>query len=151
LDRTAARRHGRAVELEPQFAQLMPDVLIAIKPDDLAHLAAAALAPKPVPVVSTEHVHNVRVSVREHMAILRTRLRRQGSATFRSLVSDCGSTLEVVARFLGLLELYRDALVGFDQAAALAELRVRWTGPEHVGADDDAFDAALDATEEEYG
>ena len=54
----------------------------------------------------------------------------QGSATFRALVADCTSTLEVVARFLGLLELYRDGVVGFDQVAALAELRVRWTGPD---------------------
>jgi segregation and condensation protein A len=152
LDRTSARRHARSVELEPQFAQLMPDVLISIRPEDLAHLAAAALAPKPVPVVSTEHIHQAQVSVREHMAILRTRLRRQGSATFRALVSDCGSTLEVVARFLGLLELYRDALVGFDQAAALAELRVRWTGPAHEGEnEDDLFDDAVDGVEEEYG
>jgi segregation and condensation protein A len=62
------------------------------------------------------------------MAILRGRLRRAGSATFRSLIADCTSTLEVVGRFLGLLELYRDGSVAFDQVAALAELHVRWTG-----------------------
>jgi segregation and condensation protein A len=148
LERSGARRHGRDVELEPRFAQLLPDVLLTITPADFAALAAGALAPKPVPTVSIEHVHNVRVSVREHMAILRTKLRRAGSATFRSLVADCGSTLEVVARFLGLLELYREALVGFDQAAPLAELQVRWTGPEDE--DDDAVLGA-DTVEEEYG
>jgi segregation and condensation protein A len=148
LDRSGARRHGRAVELEPRFAQLLPDVLLTISPQDFAGLAAGALAPKPVPTVSIEHVHNVRVSVREHMAILRTKLRRAGSATFRSLVADCGSTLEVVARFLGLLELYREALVSFDQAAPLAELQVRWTGP----ADEDADQLMGDkGVEEEYG
>jgi segregation and condensation protein A len=87
------------------------------------------MLPKPVPVVLTDHVHAPQVSVREHTAIVRDRLRRLGAATFRALVADCASTLEVVARFLGLLELYREGSVAFDQAAALAELRVRWTGP----------------------
>jgi segregation and condensation protein A len=155
LERTQARRHGRAVELEPQFAQLLPEVLIGVSPTRLAALAAAALAPKPMPVVTTDHVHMQRVSVREHMAVIRDRVRRHGAATFRSLVADCTSTLEVVARFLGLLELYRDGVIAFDQAAALAELRVRWTGPADDGSDaeqgegsDEADDASVD---EEYG
>ena len=128
LDRAQARRHGRAVELEARFAELLPEVFIGVDPQRLAAIAAAALAPKPVPVVMTDHVHAPQVSVTEHMAIMRDRLRRQGAMTFRALVADCQLTLEVVARFLGLLELYRDGSVAFDQAAALAELRVRWTG-----------------------
>jgi segregation and condensation protein A len=157
LERAQARRHGRSVELDAQFAQLLPEVMIGITPERLAAIAAAALAPKPVPVVMTDHVHVPRVSVREHMAVLRDRLRRHGAMTFRSLVAECNSTLEVVARFLGLLELYRDGVVAFDQAAALAELRVRWTGPafdgpgepqESGGTDDDAHDVSVD---EEYG
>ncbi|MGN6607222.1 MAG: segregation and condensation protein A [Jatrophihabitans sp.] len=144
LERTAGRRYGRAVELEPRFAGLLPDVLIGISPADFAALAAGALAPKPVPTVSTEHVHNVRVSVREHMVVLRGRLRRAGTATFRALTADCTSTLEVVARFLGLLELYREAVIAFDQATALGELHVRWTGGD---TDDDATPAMV----EDYG
>jgi segregation and condensation protein A len=128
LERGQSLRHGRSVELEPQFTALLPEVVIAMSIERFAALAAAALAPRPVPVVATEHVHAPRVSVREQMAIMRERLRRSGSSTFRSLVADCASTLEIVARFLGLLELYRDGSVAFDQAAALAELRVRWTG-----------------------
>jgi segregation and condensation protein A len=128
LDRAQARRHGRAVELEARFAELLPEVFIGVDPQRLAAIAAAALAPKPVPVVMTDHVHAPQVSVTEHMAIMRDRLRRQGAMTFRALVGDCQLTLEVVARFLGLLELYRDGSVAFDQAAALAELRVRWSG-----------------------
>jgi len=81
---------------------------------------------------------------------MRERLRAQGSATFRALVADCTSTLEVVARFLGLLELYRDGVVGFDQMAALAELRVRWIGPEG-DADVEAAVAVSDEVDEEYG
>jgi len=129
LERMQVRRHGRAVELEPRFAELLPEVVIGVGPARLAAIAAAALTPKPVPVVATGHVHTPRVSVREHMMVMRERLRRSGAATFRSLVADCESTLAVVARFLGLLELYREGAVAFDQAAALAELRIRWTGP----------------------
>jgi segregation and condensation protein A len=149
LDRAQAKRHGRSVELEPQFAALLPEVLIGISPARLAEIAAAASVPKPIPVVMTDHVHTPRVSVREHTVIIRDRLRRAGSATFRSLVADCTTTLEVVARFLGLLELYRDGDVAFDQAAALAELRVRWVGP----VDDEARTAQTPGigTDEEYG
>jgi segregation and condensation protein A len=134
----ASRRHPRAATLEERFAAAMPEVLLGIGPERFAELAAAALAPKPTPTVGIDHVHQPRVSVREHAAIIRDRLRRIGAATFRSLCSDCESTLEVVARFLALLELYRDGIVGFEQVEALGELHVRWTGP--TGEDDDGDD-----------
>jgi segregation and condensation protein A len=143
LERTQARRHGRAVELEPRFAELLPEVLIGVSPAQFAAIAAQAMLPKPVPVVSTDHLYAPQVSVREQMGILRDRLRRHGSATFRSLVSDCAATIEVVARFLGLLEMYREGWVAFDQVAALAELHVRWTGPDN---DDTPIE-----TDEDYG
>jgi segregation and condensation protein A len=144
LDRIQSRRFGRAVELEQRFADLLPEVLIGVSPQQFAAIAAAAMVPKPVPLVMTDHVHAPQVSVREHMAVLRERLRRQGAATFRALVSDCTTTLEVVARFLGLLELYREGAVAFDQAAALAELRIRW-----IAADE--ADDPTTTTEEDYG
>jgi segregation and condensation protein A len=150
LERAQARRHGRAVELEARLAQLQPDVLIGVSPQRFAAIAAGALAPKPVPVVLTDHIHSPQVSVAEHMAILRERLRRHGAATFRALVGDCANTLEVVARFLGLLELYRDGSVAFDQVAALAELRVRWTGTRGEDGDPGERSAAELAADEEY-
>ncbi|HZC73035.1 MAG TPA: segregation/condensation protein A [Jatrophihabitans sp.] len=147
LERTQARRHGRAVELEPRFAELLPEVFLDISPQRFAMLAAQAMIPRPVPVVGTDHLYTPQVSVREQMGILRDRLRRTGTATFRALVDDCTMTSEVVARFLGLLELYRDGWVAFEQPAALAELGVRWTGP-----DDDSVelpDLPMD-TDEDY-
>jgi segregation and condensation protein A len=154
LERAQARRHGRAVELEPQFAGLLPEVLIGVTPERFAELAVIAMRPRPLPVVATDHVHAPRVSVREQMAILRDRLRRNGASTFRALVSDCASTLEVVGRFLGLLELYRDGSVAFDQAEALTELRVRWTGTDD-DSDEDADQATTEGesptVDEEYG
>ena len=125
---TAGRRHARAVGLEPQFADLLPEVLLGIGPQELARLAAMALAPKPVPQVALDHLHTQRVSVREQAAILVQHLRRHPSTTFRALTADCEGTLIVVARFLALLELYRDGAVVFDQLTPLGELNVRWIG-----------------------
>lgn len=125
---TGARRWPRAVTLEPRFAQALPELVLGVGPQRLAELASKAMRPKPAPVVSTAHVHQIRVSVREHAAVLSEMLRRAGTATFRGLCADCHTTLEVVARFLALLELYREGMVGFDQVRALGELSVRWTG-----------------------
>jgi len=123
-----AHRHARSVELEPRFAELLPEVLLGVGPEQFARIAARALAPRPVPTIPMDHLHAPRVSVREHAVILRERLARLGSATFRALTHDCQHTLEVVARFLALLELYRETAVAFEQVTALGELHVRWTG-----------------------
>lgn len=148
LEARQARRFGRQAELEPRFADLVPEVLIGIDAARLAILAAAALTPKPAPVVGIGHIHAPRVSVSEHMAMLRVILRRRRAATFRRLVEDCTSTLEVVARFLGLLELYREQAVAFDQADALGELNVRWIGPETDRVDEDDDPSRVDVDEE---
>lgn len=127
------RRRPRAVTLEPQLAALLPELVWSLGPDELAALAARALAPRPEPVVDVSHIHAPAVSVREQAAVLADRLRRHGAVSFRSLVADAGSTLVVVARFLALLELIRESAVSFEQAAPLADLTVRWTGPDdHV-------------------
>jgi segregation and condensation protein A len=131
----SARRYPRSTTLEPRYAQALPDLVLGIGPDRLAELAVKAMTPKAVPVVSIDHLHQVRVSVREHAATLRDRLRRSGALSFRVLSADCANTLEVVARFLALLELYREGLVGFVQVEALGELTVRWTGAADAGAD----------------
>jgi segregation and condensation protein A len=135
LEAVGSRRYPRAVTLEARYAEALPDLVLGIGPERLAALAIKAMTPKPSPMVSIDHIHQIRVSVREHAAILRDRLRRVGTATFRLLCADCESTLEVVARFLALLELYREGLVGFAQVQALGELTVRWVGPDDDGAD----------------
>jgi len=124
-----AHHHPRQVSLEPQYAGLLPEVLLGLGPQEFAALAARALTPRVEELVAVDHVHGGTVSVREQTALLHERLRRSGGASFRHLTADCAGTLEVVARFLGLLELFREGLVAFEQAEALAELHVRWTGP----------------------
>jgi segregation and condensation protein A len=123
-----ARCHPRSVGLEEPFSRLLPEVLIGLGPREFAALAARALTPKIEPTVSVAHLHAPKVSVREQAAILVDRLRRLGSATFRSLTSDCDDTVTVVARFLALLELYRELVVAFEQITPFGELHVRWTG-----------------------
>src|SRR5262249_47941894 len=100
-----------------------------------AETAAAVFRPKPPPpTVSLEHLHTPRVSVSEHAAVLRRQLARDGQASFRALVADCAHIAEVVARFLALLDLYRAAVVLFDQADPLGELYVRWVGGDEQAA-----------------
>ncbi|HSZ29388.1 MAG TPA: segregation/condensation protein A [Pseudonocardiaceae bacterium] len=128
LESVALRRYPRSVALEERFAGLMPEVLLGVDAARFAETAAAVFRPQPPPSVSLEHLHTPRVSVREHAAVLRSWLARDGQASFRSLIADCEHTREVVARFLALLDLYRAAVVVFDQPEPLGELCVRWTG-----------------------
>ncbi|SIR78601.1 segregation and condensation protein A [Micromonospora avicenniae] len=135
LEAVGGRRYPRAVSLEPRYAEALPDLVLGIGAERLRTLAVRAMTPKVAPEVSIAHVHMVRVSVREHAAIISERLRRAGTATFSTLCADCEATLEVVARFLALLELYREGLVAFVQEQALEELTIRWTGPADGGSD----------------
>lgn len=129
-----ARRHPRSVSLDPRFADLLPEVIVSIGPEELARLAAAALEPKPVPVLSLAHLHAPQVSVREQAHLVVDRLRRERSATFRSLVSEADLPT-TVARFLALLELFREGVVAFEQASPLGDLYLRWTGDDETDID----------------
>src|SRR4051812_14041657 len=125
-----SRRHPRAVGLEERYAGLLPEVLIGIGLDAFAALAAKALEPKPELEVSLQHIHAPAVSVREQAEVIVDRLRRTGTMTFRALCGDSPDLITTVARFLALLELFRENAVAFDQISPLGELSVRWTGGE---------------------
>ncbi|WP_338106625.1 segregation and condensation protein A [Streptomyces coelicoflavus] len=125
---TEARRYPRTVGLEAHHAELLPEVVISIGPEGFAKLAVKAMQPKPRPQVYVEHIHAPLVSVQEQAGIVVARLKELGEASFRVLVQDTGDTLTVVARFLALLELYREKAVELDQETALGDLLVRWTG-----------------------
>ncbi|MEU0283848.1 segregation/condensation protein A [Streptomyces sp. NPDC006195] len=123
-----ARRYPRTVGLEPHHAALLPEVIISIGPEGFARLAVKAMQPKPRPQVYVEHIHAPLVSVREQAGIVVARLRERGEISFQALTEDAADTLTVVARFLALLELYRERAVALDQEEALGSLMVRWTG-----------------------
>jgi len=146
---TASKSFPRTVGLEPQFAELLPEVLLGIGPDQFAAMAALALAPKPVEEVGLGHIHVQRVSVREQAAIIVERLRRVGTTTFRALTQDCDTTLLIVGRFLALLELYREQAVLFEQISPLGDLTVRWVGQNEGDIDvTDEFDVERDVDAE---
>lgn len=129
LEAAALRRYPRAVTLEDRYLGLLPEVRIGLTPTAFAELAASVFRPKePPPTVSLDHIHSSPVSVALHTAALRELLAQRGVATFGELIAGCTGTMEVVARFLGLLNLYREAAVAFDQPEPLGLLTVRWTG-----------------------
>ena len=124
------KRRPRTAGLEPHHAALLPEVVISLTPEAFARLAAKAMEPKPKPVVYVDHIHTPKVSVREQAALLLERLQQLGQASFRTLTEDAPDVLTVVARFLALLELYRERVLLFDQPEALGELLVQWIGEE---------------------
>ncbi|MFD6445451.1 segregation and condensation protein A [Promicromonospora sp. NPDC060204] len=130
---SSGRRVPRLAPLEPHLAAILPELVWDTTGERLAELAAKVLAPKPPPVVGLAHLHGSAVSVREEAGVIVRRLRSEHAVTFRSLTAGT-ERLVTVARFLALLELFRDALVGFEQVSPLGELTVRWTaGPDDGG------------------
>jgi segregation and condensation protein A len=131
LEATALRSYPRSVSLEDRFTELLPEVMIGVDAERFAQIAAIAFSPRPVPTVSVAHLHQVQVSVPEQakklLAILEARGRGRW-ATFSELVADCEASMEVVGRFLALLELYRSRAVAFDQSEPLGVLQISWTG-----------------------
>ncbi|MET8507098.1 segregation/condensation protein A [Streptomyces sp. NPDC004787] len=122
------RRHPRTVGLEPHHAELLPEVVISVGAEGFAKLAVKAMQPKAAPQVYVDHIHAPLVSVREQAGIVVALLRERGTLGFRELVAGAEDTLTVVARFLALLELYREKAVALDQESPLGELTVSWTG-----------------------
>ena len=144
---TQGRRYPRDVGIEARFARLLPEVTIPIGPDQFAGLAARALAPRKADVISLAHLHAPAVSVRDQAVIIVDRLRRQATMTFRALTGDAPDMITTVARFLALLELFREGAVAFEQLTPLGELTIRWTGTEDGELDiSDEFDAAAPET-----
>ena len=127
---TADKFFPRVVALDPTLSALLPEVLIGVGPQRFAAIAERVLTPKVSPLVSTEHLYQQMVSVAEESRVVIEALRRSKSMSFRNLVSDAENVLVVVARFLALLDLYRQGVLRFDQVIALGELQISWTGSE---------------------
>ena len=119
---------ARTVALEPHFAQLLPEVLIGVGAERFAAIANRVLTPKTAPTFTIDHIHRPLVSVAEEATRVVEHLRRAGRATFRALIEGAESTLVIIARFLSLLELYREGVVRFEQVVSLGELQITWIG-----------------------
>jgi segregation and condensation protein A len=144
LEAGALRRYPRAVSLEQRYLGLLPEIRIGLTLEQFAAMAGDVFTPKPPPTVNLDHIHASPVSVAEHTAAIRAMLIDRGTATFGELVAGCGATLEIVARFLGLLNLYRESAVAFDQPEPLGTLTVRWTkvasDPAPAGSSDEEYE-----------
>jgi len=125
---TADKSFARVVALDPALAALLPEVLIGVGAARFAAIAERVLTPKVAPVVAIQHLHMALVSVAEESKMVVEALRHSKSLSFRNLIADADSTLVVVARFLALLDLYRQGVLRFDQVIALGELQISWTG-----------------------
>ncbi len=121
---------ARVVSLDPALASLLPEVLIGVGAPRFAAIAERVLTPKSAPVVAVEHLHSALVSVTEESKLVVEALRKGRTLSFRSLIADASSTLVVVARFLALLDLYRQGALRFNQVVALGDLQISWTGAE---------------------
>jgi segregation and condensation protein A len=124
----ADKAFPRVVALDPALAALLPEVLIGVGPERFASIAERVLTPKSPPLVAIEHLHMALVSVSEQSKLVVEALRHSKTMSFRSLCHDADSTMVVVARFLALLDLYRQGNLRFNQVIALGELQISWTG-----------------------
>ena len=124
----ADKSFARVVSLDPALASLLPEVLIGVGAQRFAAIAERVLTPKVAPVVAVQHLHTSLVSVAEESRMVVEALRHSKSLNFRNLIADADSTLVVVARFLALLDLYRQGVLRFDQVIALGELQITWIG-----------------------
>lgn len=130
----ASRRHYRPGGLEERFVAVLPEVELHVTPEEIAQLAAHSMAPKEVPTVTLTHLHQATVSLTEQVQLVGARLRREGAATFRSLVEG-EDRLVTVVRFLAILELFRHQQVSFEQLNPLGELSIRWTAGDEAAVD----------------
>lgn len=145
LEAAALQRYPRAVSLEKRFEDLLPEVTLGVDADGFAQVAAAGLTPRPVPTVGLDHLHDVqKVSVPGQARRMASLLSAVPGTwlTFGELTADCENVLEIVGSFLGLLELFREQAITFEQPEALGDLAVMWTGER--GADDLRIDKAED-------
>jgi segregation and condensation protein A len=139
----AGRSVGRTVGVDERFIGLMPDLLAGVTPGDLRAAYLRAVAPRPQPRVDLDHVAPIRASVTDAIAELVDELPRVGRITFRALTGDLVERLEVVVRFLAVLELFKVGLVDLDQPRTFGEIEIVWRGD----AGDEGGDrlAAVDA------
>jgi len=127
-------RHYRSVRLEEKYRQQTPELVWTLTPEDFAAIAALAMAPRDIPMVGLDHLHAPLVSIREQAAHVVALLRRGETMTFRQLIAGAELKGVVIARFLAVLELYRNASISFEQLEPLGELSIRWTA-EHWSED----------------
>jgi segregation and condensation protein A len=138
LQLDAGRSYPRTCGPDERFTDLAPDPFEGVTGHDLRRAFFTATKPKPVPRLSLDHVTAVRVSVTEAIAEITDELQRSGRLTFRALTSSLVEKLEIIVRFLAVLELYKQGLVELDQLERFGDITISWRRTEQP-----RFDAAL--------
>jgi segregation and condensation protein A len=116
----------RMVGPDDRFAGLIPDLLEGTSPRRLQSAAIRALTPRPEPIVDLFHVNPIRFTVAEAVAELVDELPRVGRISFRRLTGDLGERLEVIVRFLAVLELFKQGYVDLDQTERFGDIEISW-------------------------
>ncbi len=124
----ADRVFGRVLGPDERFEALLPDLLEGVKPRHLHNAYVRATTPKPIPTVDLFHVSAVRASVSDAMTELLDELPRAGRISFRRLTSGLVERLEVIVRFLALLEMFKQGLVELDQTERFGDIDIVWVG-----------------------
>jgi segregation and condensation protein A len=147
LSAEAARSYPRTAGLEDRFLALTPDLLEGVTAADLGLAYRRAMTPRPVPMVEIAHIHAVRVSVIDAVEELVDELPRLGRVSFRTLTEQLVERLEVVVRFLAVLELFKQGLIDIEQAGSFGDIQILWIGAEGMDDERRADLAAIDAYE----
>jgi segregation and condensation protein A len=134
MDATA-RSWPRVAGLDDRFADLTPDLLSGVTPGKLRDTLTALLVPKPAAQVLLDHVAPVRISVRDAVVELVEELPRQMRISFTELTAHLTVRLEIIVRFLALLELFKQGLIDLEQAGSFTELHVSWLGADQGPAE----------------
>ena len=136
----AGRSFPRVAGIEERFAGLVPDLLEGVTPERPRAAYLRAVTPRPVPTVTLDHVAPIRTSVAEAVDELAARLPALGTADFRSLVVGIDERLEVIVRFLAVLELVKQGRADVEQTATFGTLTVTWVAdPAAVGEGVDEY------------
>src|SRR3954449_1756771 len=130
----AERSQPRRAGMEDGFLGVMPDLLAGVTPAQLRDAYLKAVTPKPAPRVDLDHVAPIRASVADAVVELVDELPRSGRITFRRLTGALVERLEIIVRFLAVLELYKQGLVDLEQNGNFAELHISWLGADGDGA-----------------
>ena len=126
---SGAAFHPRAGGLEDAFLDLAPDLLANTRLEHVLRAAEVALAPKPEVVLDTSHVAPIRASVRDAIVEVSRRLQAgPGPVGFEELCAGAGQRIDVVVRFLALLELFKAGAIDLGQTDRFGDIHASWTG-----------------------
>ena len=131
----------RVVGPDERFAAVVPDMLEGTSLTSLRNAAIRALTPRPEPVVDLYHVNPITTTVADAVAELLDELPRAGRITFRRLTADFADRIEVIIRFLAVLELYKQGAVELDQPERFGDIEVTWSADESFDTESILIDA----------